>query len=446
MIDRTSYAAWHGLTPMREYLTAVSPGDFLVEGEGVRVRDASGRWYIDARSGLWNVNLGYSERRIIERMTHQLERLPFATATRFHHPCDITIEYANALAARLPEDVRRIRFANTGSQANETAVLLSRYARGLDGKPERTAVIALWDGYHGTGSGSSALTGEPYLHSSCGPVMPDVHHVPVADAMGSAPSTAPLERALDRLGPERVTAVIVEPVMGTGVIELPPAFLAELAARCRSLDVHLIFDEVTTGFGRTGGLTHAGLAGVTPDMITLGKGITSGYAPAAAVAVSEDIYDELFDHPATAPFASAGSTTDGHPVAMAAALAVLEVLDADGLLETIASRAELIAAQFAALRGRHDTVSQVRGVGMMWCCDLAARDGTPAHPSVGRRIRAICESHGVLLSDGGQVGGVMLMPPLVMSDDELLEVFSSIDVALTEVDGAVAETPRAIAR
>lgn len=416
-----TYAAWHGPLPMRETIERCTEDRFLVEGEGARVRDRAGRWYLDARAGLWNVTLGYSYGRVIDAMKEQLDRIPFANFVRYERPGAVAIEYANRLAERLSPLPAWIRFANSGSQATESAVMLSRFIRSVDGTPERMDVIALRTSWHGTGPGANALTGESRLHGVYGPLAPRVHHVvpPTVDAEGAA---ADLERAVRELGPERVTAIIVEPVLGTGGFGLPPAYVDLLNRLGAEHGIHVIADEVTTGLGRTGAYLRSSQIGLRPDIVALGKGLASGYVPLAAVAASDRIYERLYDVPMEDAF-GLGSTTDGHPLAMAAGLAVLDALDQDGVLDNVAARGRQLELGLRRLQAETEVVACVRGCGLMWAVELGDQGGTWPFPRL-ERVRFAAEDAGVLVST--VPGAVMLMPPLIVTGEEVDEILAGL--------------------
>lgn len=438
MIGALDHALWYGEMPLADFLQNCSPRHPLVQGRGVRVRDLSGRWLLDARSSLWNVTLGYGEERILRAMRRQLDALPFATVLGYERPSAVAVEYADALASRLSARYRKIRFGCTGAQAVEAAILLSRFVRKATGEPERTHVVSLEEGYHGFGGLASVLTG---VDGSYGPLAPGVRRVPPPYCLrcpwglrypgcGVRCETA-LEEAVAEIGPERVTAVIVEPIVGSLGLVPPPEYLPRLAGFCRAAGVHLVIDETSTGFGRVGALTRAEQVGVEPDMLILGKGITSGYAPLSAVAVSQELFEQLCGARLTEPFMH-GSTSDAHPAAMAAALAVLEVLDQDEVLAHVAPRARTLAEGLEGLRARHPVVREVRGTGLLQAVELADPEGDrPWTFEEVTRLRLACEAHGVLVSAGHN--SIAVVPPLIVSDEDCAEIVDALDRALSDV-------------
>jgi adenosylmethionine-8-amino-7-oxononanoate aminotransferase len=419
MIEPGEYFLWHGLGPMKQTLELMSPDSVLVEGQGIRVRDQAGRWYIDGRSSLWNASLGYSEHRVVEAITAQLETLASATAMSYNRPARVAVEYAEELAALLPGDLRRIRFGQTGSQVVDACIVLSRFHRRLLGQTDRTAVIALLGSYHGTGSGAGPVTGTLYFQDVYRSFAQDVHHVPVSPSEGLA---AAVDEEVEELGPERVTAVVLEPVLGATAQVFDAEDLRRISSLCREHEIHLVFDEVSTGFGRVGALTRASQVGVVPDMLLLGKGISAGYVPLSALAVSEGIYERHFDQ--AAPI---GSTSDAHPIAMAAAAAVLKILDEDRVFENVARAEERFARGLAELERSCPHVSEIRGTGLLWAVVMADPNGREWDASEITELRLALEENGLLVSAG--IGCILIVPPLVVSDadcDEILTILGDV--------------------
>ncbi|HEY1616908.1 MAG TPA: aminotransferase class III-fold pyridoxal phosphate-dependent enzyme [Streptosporangiaceae bacterium] len=401
----------------------LSRDQFLVEGRGIYVRDHGGKWYADARSSLWNVALGYGHPRVTAAIRRQLDLLPFATLLSYSHPAAVTVEFANALAARLPGRLRHIRLGSTGSQMTEAAMLLSRFFRQATGEPERIAVIAVEGSYHGTGPGASALSGCLLpVRGWNGPVLPGVHHVPAG-----GPWAAAVRELAGDLGEDRVTAVIIEPMMGsTGVIPADDD-LRELAGYCRARGIHLIGDEVTTGYGRTGHLSRLLHLGIEPDLLIFSKAITAGYVPGAALAVHDEIFDPVFLLDTGQAFVH-GSTTDGHPLAAAAGLAVLAALYEDGVMAAVPAAGELLQDALAALHREYLPAGEVGGAGLMRRFQLRGPDGSPWPMAEVMRLHGQCEENGLLVSAGA--GCLWFLPPLVISDGQITEVADRFGDAL----------------
>ena len=427
------YPIWHGSLPMKPFVAGKLRVDrFLVAGEGIRVRDAAGRWFLDARSSCWNTGLGYSADEVKEAIRRQLDELPNATLLAYDRPAAVTIEYARALRDAFDSRLPYLRLGNSGSQMTETAVMVSRFARTLQGTPERTGILSFQFSYHGLGAGASAISGLATNFNACGPLLPDVHILPVEGGWA-----ANVERALEELTPERTSAIIVEPQMGSRGFVPPPDDLVAVADLCRQHGVHFIADEVTTGFGRTGAMSRCVDLGIEPDMIVLGKNVTSGYVPIGALLVSEELY-ELAAAPDPPRILTAGSATDGHPVAAAAGLAVLRIYERDGILEHVRSVGAFLQERLGALHAERIGAGEVQGAGLMQLFPLIDAEGKLWPPPKLEQLRLACEDHGLLLSIA--LGGAWIVPPLVSTENDCTEIVEALEAALDDVlRGADAE-------
>lgn len=420
--DGAAYPLWHGITPMATFFRDSDPGMFLVSGEGCRVTDEAGRSYLDARSSMWNVTLGYSCEPVKEAMRRQLDVLPSGTVMRYEHPTTVAVRYAERLAALMPDPVRHIRFGNTGSQMTEAAGMLSRFHRRMTGETGRDVVVALHHSYHGTGPLATALTGEPVLHDFSAPLDARVRHA-------ATPTVEAVAEVLDGPEADRITAVIVEPVMGTRIGAAPLGFLDGVVELCHARGVHVIMDEVTTGAGRAGTMTVSERLAVPPDMIVLGKGLSAGYFPLAALAVSTSLYAPLEDPEVHIGFPN-GSTTDGHPLGMAAGLAVLDVLTADGFFEQVRATGEALARSLMDSLKDVPQAHSVDGEGLLLGLNLVHGDGTPWDVGAINRLRLTCRDHGLLTSYSD--GALPVIPPLTLTAAESEELVERLGSALRE--------------
>ncbi|MFG1837132.1 aspartate aminotransferase family protein [Micromonospora sp. NPDC049175] len=395
----------------------------VTQGKGCWVQDAAGTWYLDARAAMWNTTLGYQAERVVEAMCDQLRRLPVAQVIRYEEPPEVALEYARRLVGALPDPLNHVRFGSTGSQMTSAAVLLSRFVRKVRGETQRTKVIAFTNGYHGTGGIASALTGERQAHALQAPLAPDVHHVKPWNLDA-------LVGMVDRHGPERVTAIIVEPVMGTDVLAAPPDTLRQIRELCDRHDIHLIADEVTTGFGRTGALSVMVDKQVLPDLLILGKGITSGYFPLAALVSTDAIFDEAISRPEYVfPH---GCTADGHPVGMAAGLAVLDELADGSLFAHVRRVGDRLRERLRDEAAGTGLIHDVRGAGLMIGVELRDRGERPG-ASFMTTVRRACQEAGLLLTTTNNT--LVLMPPLVLTEAEADEIVTRLVRALGTVTG-----------
>jgi adenosylmethionine-8-amino-7-oxononanoate aminotransferase len=438
MLEARTYHLWHGVSPMADFLRTADPGSFLVEGAGSHVRDRAGRWYLDARSAMWNVTLGYSCEPVKAAMRRQLDHLPAGTILRFEQPPEVAVEFAAALAASLPDPLNHVRFGNTGSQMTEAAIMLSRFYRRMTGEPDRCYAIALHGSYHGCGTLATALSGEPVMHDYFAPVDGYVRHIARPDGSCGGEAGGPCDRScvmpllrlIDEIGTDRVTAVLVEPVMGTYVLPLSGHYLHQVAAQCRARGIHLIADEVTTGTGRTGAMTASERIGLVPDMVVLGKGISAGYVPLAALVVAAPIFDALAAPEHTFSFPG-GCTTDGHPVAMAAGLAVLDLLTEPGFFAGVRETGQFLTDLLTRSLADFSCVRAVYGEGMMLGIDLLHDDGSPWSAGETDRLRLACREHGLLTSYS--LGVLPLLPPLTLTREECVELADRLARSLHEL-------------
>jgi adenosylmethionine-8-amino-7-oxononanoate aminotransferase len=408
------YALWHGALGL-EGRRFARPDMPLVEGKGVRVKDAAGNWYLDSRSSLRTVTLGYNHPRVVRAIHEQLDMLPYAEIVRHDRPSLVAIKYADALVEALPESYTRIRFTTSGSRMVEEAIVLARFAN-VSGKNDttRTHVITNLGSWHGLGGIASAATGDPVLHEWAGPLNEGFHYAPPNDIRA-------FEACLTEVGPERVCAVMLEPINGVGAIVLEPEYMKTVAAACRHNEIFLIADEVTTGAGRAGYLTYVDSLGISPDILVLGKGLTSGYVPISALAITEDLYGQaLRAWPRVLPHSS---TNDGHPLAMAAGLAVLEVLREPEFLSRVREEGQRLATKLQSLSKRFDIIERATGTGLIHFLDMTTAIGPWERPSM-MRLASNCESNGLLIDY--VFNHVIFTPPLVSTSaeiDEMLDIF-----------------------
>ncbi len=372
----------------------------IVSGDGAEVLDASGRRYVDALGSLWYCNVGHGRREIADAVSTQMHRLEaFHTFERF------TNGPAEALAGRLselaPMPDTRVFLTSGGSESVETAVKLARAAQAWAGHPERTLVVSRRPSYHGVTYAALSATGIAANQQGFGPLLPDVVQVAHDDL-----------DELDRLGASqagRIAAVIAEPVVGAGGV-YPPAdgYLAGLRARCDAWGAYLVLDEVICGFGRLGRWWGSQYFGVVPDLVTFAKGVTSGYLPVGGVIVGAAVRDALeADESAVLRH---GYTYGGHPTAAAAALANLDLLEEEGLVERAPLIAGCLGAGLAGLVDG-DRIVACRGLQGIWAVELAEGLSAPS-------VRDALLDHGVIARP---IGASILAycPPLVVTEEQM---------------------------
>lgn len=421
--DPATHAFWHGSAPMRYILGTTGPQDMWSRGEGPWLVDATGRWFLDGRSGVGNMMLGYSRADIAEAMHRQATELPFVCSMRYERPAAVTVEYAESLVAVVPPSLTRVRFTHTGSSAVESALLMARLYHRLLGRRDRRMLVSFRGSFHGSTLMAMAVSGQPILHRFFGPMPEGFSSVPPPDPSacpacsdepgGEARCATELSSAIARIGPERVAALIVEPVRGLSGAVLPEHCLRGVRAFCSEHDILLIFDEVFSGFGRMGPMFAAQLSGTDPDIMCVSKGMTAGYAPLGGVLVADFIY-QAFDG-ASGYFAH-GSSTDAHPVACAAGLATLRAFAAEDVLDRGRAMGTRLRSAVGERLAGSPLVSGVRAVGAYVAVDLLGPDGRPAPMSMKRHIEAECRRRGVLVDYTPET--LMLVPPLTLGDDD----------------------------
>lgn len=411
MTASSAAALWHGFADMGAVRDS---GPFVVaKGEGTYIWDAAGNKYLDATAGLWFTNVGHGRTAIADAVARQLSTLAhysgFGDITS-----DVTAALADRLSAIAPVPGSKVFFTSGGSDSIDSAVKLARRYWHEMGKPEKKIVVGRTKAYHGMHVGGTALSGLPPNRENYGELMADAATVDWDDAKS-------LRGLIERIGADNIAAFFVEPIIGAGGIYLPPeGYLSEVRQICRDNNVLFVVDEVVTGFGRIGGTWFAsGRFGLEPDMITTAKGLTSGYVPMGAVFIAPKIAEPFY---AGGVWWSHGYTYGGHAGAAAAAMANLDIIESEGLLEESARLESDLHVALAPLADL-PAVSEIRsGLGAVAAVQLA--DPSTA-PSVVGALRA----HGVSGRAAGQ-GALQISPAFVMTSAQVSEMAQRIGDAL----------------
>lgn len=407
---------WHPFAQMG----SVQSGEFVVErGEDVWVWDSEGRRYFDATASLWYANVGHGRGEIREAIARQLERIE-AYSTFGDFATEPAIQLAERLAALTTVDDARVFLTSGGGDSIDTAAKLARRYWFEIGQPDRTHMISREHGYHGTHGFGTSLGGIPANRHGSGPLIED-------QSVVAHDSVEALEAAIREIGPERVAAFFVEPVIGAGGVYPPPeGYIEGVAAVCKRHGVLLVVDSVICGFGRLGTWFGPERWDVKPEMIIFAKGVTSGYLPLAGVVISERVAEPFWSTPGRAPFRH-GPTFSGHAACCAAGLANIEILEREGL---ISRGQELEGDLLAALAplADHPLVAEVRGgTGL-----LAAIELTPEFlerlPGAPWQAYLRCQDAGVILRP--LVRGLAVSPPLIITRDEILTIADAMRAGL----------------
>ncbi|WP_020670886.1 aspartate aminotransferase family protein [Amycolatopsis nigrescens] len=415
----------------------------IVRGAGSSVWDANGTEFLDVSgAGNWACQVGYGRAELVAAATAQAERLAYFSGF-FGFSNDKSVELAVRLAELAPENINRVFFTCGGSEGVETAIKLVRLFHHHRGEPDRTWIISRSLAYHGATYGSGTATGFPPMHDGIGPNLPHFEKVSPptffrsTELYGDADPTDFLLRELaetiERIGPGRIAAMIGEPVMGGGGVLVPPA---DYWPRVRELlsehGILLIADEVVTAFGRTGAWFDSEQRGMAPDVIVTAKGLTSGYAPLGAVLMTDEIGETVAGEGA---YFFHGHTYSGHPAACAVALANLDLLEQDGLLE----RSRLIGEWFRdalAPAAELPVVGDIRITGATAGIELAD-PVTGAPIMAGQVTTELRHAHAVILREYGPT--VVLSPPLVITEHEVRRAAEAVIEVLSRLgnDGQV---------
>ncbi|MDJ0870069.1 MAG: aminotransferase [Myxococcota bacterium] len=419
------------------------------EGKGVWVRDAAGREVLDAMAGLWCVAAGYGRDEIAEAMAEQARRLAYMHGF-LGNANEPAIRLAARLAALTPPGLDRAFFCNSGSEANDTVIKLVWYHWNLRGRPEKKKIVSRHGGYHGVTLGATSLSGLPYMHALFdAPLERFVHvrkpHLYREGRPGESESefAARLADELDATiraeGPDTVAAFVGEPLMGAGGVIPPPAGYWEAVQEVlRRHEVLLVADEVICGFGRLGTAFGSQRYGIAPDLMTVAKGLTSAYFPVSAAVVSERVWQVLADGSAEHGPVAHGHTTSLHPVGAAAALANLDILEREGLLERAARVGPGFQRRLREAVGDHPWVGEVRGEGLIAAVELVAdratREPLPPEQRTGLRLHELLLEEGLVCRALGD--SLAFSPPLCIGEDELEEAVRRFARGLDRLAGA----------
>ncbi|MEQ1692251.1 MAG: aspartate aminotransferase family protein [Gemmatimonas sp.] len=422
-------ALWMPFTNNRAFKAAPR---LLVSAEGMYYHEAGGRPVLDGVSGLWCVNAGHGRLEIVSAIREAAGVLDYAPGFQMGHPSSFAL--AERLAGILPGSLDRVFFTTSGSEAVDTALKMALAYHRARGEPRRAMFVGRQRGYHGVGFGGISVGGiAPNRQAFESQLLPHIDHLahthdPARNAysrgqpLHGAEFADDLERLVALHGADTIAAVIVEPVAGsTGVLIPPVGYLERLRALCDQHGILLVFDEVITGFGRTGAAFAATRFGVTPDLMTLAKGITNGAVPMGAVCVARTIHDTVVSHAAPGIEFFHGYTYSGHPLAAAAGLATLHLYETEDLFSRSASLAPTLERAIHALRDEPHVVD-VRNIGMVAAVELSPREGAP-----GARAQEVfleCFRRGVLVRQTGDT--IALAPPLIVSPAQIDELVGTV--------------------
>jgi len=432
----------HHLHPFTDSAALKAHGARIIQrAEGVYLWDSEGNKLLDGMAGLWCVSLGYGRRELIDAAASQMQQLPYYN-TFFQTTHPPVVKLAQHLGELAPGKLNRVFFAGSGSEANDTNLRLVRhYWASLD-KPDKQVIISRKNAYHGSTVAGASLGGMEFMHAQGGLPIPGIVHIEQPYWYGEGGDLVPeefglararlLEQEIDRIGENKVAAFIAEPVQGAGGVVIPPtSYWPEIQRICDERDILLIADEVITGFGRTANWFGSQTFGIRPDIMTIAKGLSSGYLPIGASLVSEEVAQVVEEK--GGEFAH-GYTYSGHPVTCAVALETLRILQQEQVIEHLQNDiAPYLAQQWQTL-AEHSLVGEARICGMMAAIELTPDQVARAHfagerGEAGLICRDLCFANGLVMRS---VGGTMIIaPPLVISKSQIDEL---VDLAFKSLD------------
>ena len=430
--DRENF--FHPSTHLAQHARGETPSRVIAGGDGVHITDRDGRRMLDAFAGLYCVNVGYGRTEIAEAIAKQAHELAY-----YHsyvgHGTEASITLAKMILDRAPANMSKVYFGQSGSDANETNIKLVWYYNNIRGLPQKKKIISRWRGYHGSGLMTGSLTGLELFHKKFDLPLSQVIHTEapyylrradqgMSEAQFAQDCADKLEALIQAEGPDTIAAFIGEPILGTGGIVPPPAGYWDAIQRVlKKHDILLIADEVVTGFGRLGTMFGSDHYGITPDIITIAKGLTSAYAPLSGSIVSDKVWKVLEDGTDEYGPIGHGWTYSAHPIGAAAGVANLKLIDDLGLVENAAKAgAYLNAALKDALAG-HPHVAEVRGEGLMAAVELAETKEPfgafdPAR-KIGAAVSAAMASQDVIARAMPQGDIIGFAPPLCITEAEV---------------------------
>lgn len=446
--DRENF--FHPSTHLAQFARGEMPNRVVTGGKGVYIEDREGNRLLDAFAGLYCVNIGYGRTEIADAIAKQAQELAY-----YHsyvgHGTEASITLAKMILDRAPDNMSKVYFGLSGSDANETNIKLVWYYNNIKGRPEKKKIISRWRGYHGSGLMTGSLTGLELFHKKFDLPLAQVVHTEApyyfrrpdmaqTEEEFSAHCAAELEKLILAEGPDTVAAFIGEPVLGTGGIVPPPAgYWAAIQAVLKKYDILLIADEVVTGFGRLGSMFGSIHYDIEPDIITIAKGLTSAYAPLSGSIISDKVW-KVLEH-GTDEFGAIGHgwTYSAHPICAAAGVANLKVIDDLNLISNAAEVGAYLNKALTDAVGDHPHVGDVRGEGMLCAVELvdnkAGRTFFDAGRKIGPAIASALLKRNVIARAMPQGDIIGFAPPMCLTRDEADIVAQAMKESVKEVFG-----------
>ena len=416
----------------------------LSKGDGIYVYDETGKKFIEGMSGLWCTSLGFSEKELVDTISEQLKKLPY-----YHSFAGKTANPAINLAEHLikisPVPMSKVYFANSGSEANDSAIKMVWYYNLARGLPEKRKIISRKKGYHGVTLAAASLTGLPYAQNGFSLPLEFVRHTMTPDYFNEANKNESEEQFSDRLaselenlilkeGPETVAAFFAEPVMGAGGVIIPPkSYFPKVQKVLEKYDILLVADEVICGFGRTGNLWGCETYNIKPDIIISSKCLTAGYFPMGAVIVNKDFADEFTSVSEDAEEFPHGFTAGGHPVGCAIALKAIDVITNEGLLDNVRSVSPYFHERLNEFND-YEHIGETRGIGLMAALEMVkdkkTKEPFEGHLNMGDKIANMSIDNGLICRPLGP--SIVLCPQFIINKVQIDEMFDSLHNTLKQ--------------
>jgi len=456
MLTNDQLAEWdrdhfmHPSTHLAQHARGEAPGRVIRTAQGCFITDRDGNRYLDAFAGLYCVNIGYGRQEVADAIADQARELAYYHAY-MGTGTEASITLSKMIMDRAPDHMSRVYFGLGGSDANETNIKLVWYYNNIRGLPGKKKIISRWRGYHGSGLMSGSLTGLSLFHKKFDLPLDTVLHttapyyfrrddLSLTEAQFTAQCAADLEEMIEREGADTIAAFIAEPMLGTGGIVPPPAgYWEAITPILKRHDILLIADEVITGFGRLGHMFASPAYGLTPDIMTIAKGLTSAYAPLSGSILSEKVWKVLEQGTDEFGALAHGWTYSAHPIGAAAGVANLKLLDSLGLVGNAGDVGPYLTAQLAQAVGDHRNVGEVRGDGMLSAVELVRDRDSRTYFDPGDKIVpqivAAMGRRGVIARAMPQGDIIGYAPPLCLSRAEADTVVAATADSIAEVLG-----------
>ena len=444
--DRENF--FHPSTHLGQFARGEAPQRIIKTGSGVYIEDRDGNKLLDAFAGLYCVNVGYGRPEIADAIAKQAKELAYYHAY-VGHGTEASITLSKMIIDRAPDNMSRVYFGLSGSDANETNIKLVWYYNNILGRPNKKKIISRWRGYHGSGLMTGSLTGLELFHKKFDLPLAQVIHTEAPyyfrrtdaamdEQAFSAQCAAKLEDLILAEGPDTIAAFIGEPVLGTGGLVPPPeGYWAAIQAVLKKYDILLIADEVVTGFGRLGSMFGSTHYGIEADIITIAKGLTSAYAPLSGSIISDKVWDVLARGTDENGPIGHGWTYSAHPIGAAAGVANLELIDSLSLVDNAGTTGAYFKQAMTDAIGDHPHVGDVRGEGLMLAVELVAdreaRTFFDPALTTGYKIAAALLKRGVIARAMPQGDIIGFAPPLCLSTVEADTIVGAMKEAVEEV-------------